>query len=429
MITNDIIRSIRGMYDCLPKDTFLWRYIEDTIKDILITYGYNEIRLPILEQTSLFNRAIGEGTDVVTKEMYSFLDRNGISLTLRPEGTAGCVRAGIEHGLFLNREQRLWYIGPMFRYERPQLGRYRQFHQLNVEVFGQQGPDIDFELIMMTYRWWRILGIDDHVSLELNSIGSLKTRFFYRKLLVDFLTPYLNNLDSDALRCFYSNPIRLLDTKNINLRNLLNDAPSLLDYLDENSRIHFSKLCQLLDFTDIKYKINPRLVRGLDYYNNTVFEWITDSLGSHETVCAGGRYDALVEQLGGKKTPAIGFALGLERLFLLLSKVKAIPVMNVFSRLDIYLMSLNELMKVKVILLAESIRDTLPSLRIIVNHGGGSLKKQFSRANKLGARVALVVGEKECLINSILIKNLDSGEQEILEENDLMIRLRSIFKL
>lgn len=329
------IQAIRGMNDYLPGETAIWQRIEGTLKNVLGSYGYSEIRLPIVEQTPLFKRAIGEVTDVVEKEMYTFEDRNGDSLTLRPEGTAGCVRAGIEHGLLYNQEQRLWYIGPMFRHERPQKGRYRQFHQLGVEVFGLQGPDIDAELIMLTARWWRALGISQHVSLELNSIGSLEARANYRDALVAYPNSTKRNWTKTAsavctlTRCAFS-------TQNPEVQALLNDAPALGDYLDDDSREHFAGLCKLLESAGIAYTVNQRLVRGLDYYNRTVFEWVTSSPGSQGTVCAGGRYDGLVEQLGGRATPAVGFAMGLERLVLLVQAVNpefnADPVVDIYGR-------------------------------------------------------------------------------------------------
>ena len=298
------IQAIRGMNDCLPTQSPLWHKVEDSVKRVISAYGYSEIRMPIVEQTHLFKRAIGEVTDVVEKEMYTFDDRNGDSLALRPEGTAGCVRAGIENGLLYNQEQRLWYMGPMFRHERPQKGRYRQFHQVGVEVFGLNGPDVDAELIMMTARLWRELGIDKHVHLELNSIGSLEARANYRVVLIEFLEQHLDILDEDCKRRMYTNPMRVLDTKNPAVQAILGDAPKLSEYLDDDSKAHFSGLCELLDAAGIQYQVNERLVRGLDYYNRTVFEWVTESLGAQGTVCAGGRYDGLVEQLGGKETPA-----------------------------------------------------------------------------------------------------------------------------
>ncbi|KJJ58494.1 histidinol dehydrogenase, partial [Vibrio cholerae] len=310
------IQAIRGMNDCLPTQSPLWQKVEGVVKNVISAYGYSEVRMPIVEMTHLFSRAIGEVTDVVEKEMYTFEDRNGDSLTLRPEGTAGCVRSGIENGLLYNQEQRLWYMGPMFRHERPQKGRYRQFHQCGVEVFGLDGPDVDAELIMMTARLWRELGIAQHVRLELNSIGSLEARANYRTALIDYLEQYQNVLDEDCKRRMYTNPLRVLDSKNPDVQAILGDAPQLSDYLDAESKQHFAGLCELLDAAGIEYTVNQRLVRGLDYYNRTVFEWITESLGSQGTVCGGGRYDGLVEQLGGKPTPAVGFAMGLERLVL-----------------------------------------------------------------------------------------------------------------
>ena len=418
------LQAIRGMNDYLPADTALWQRIEGTLKQVLGTYGYSEIRMPIVEQTPLFKRAIGEVTDVVEKEMYSFEDRNGGSLTLRPEGTAGCVRAGIEHGLLYNQEQRLWYIGPMFRYERPQKGRYRQFNQLGVEVFGLQGPDVDAELILMTARWWRALGIADHVALELNSIGSLEARAGYRDALVAFLEQHKEQLDEDCKRRMYSNPLRVLDSKNPEVQALLNDAPELADYLDDESREHFAGLCELLSLAGIPYTVNQRLVRGLDYYNRTVFEWVTTSLGAQGTVCAGGRYDGLVEQLGGRATPAVGFAMGLERLVLLVQAVN--PDFKAPATVDAYVISSGVGTQGAAMQLAETIRDALPELKVMTNYGGGNFKKQFARADKWGARIALVLGEDEVAAQQVVVKNLQSGEQETLAQSDLAVRLASM---
>jgi histidyl-tRNA synthetase len=418
------LQAIRGMNDYLPADTALWQRIEGTLKQVLGTYGYSEIRMPIVEQTPLFKRAIGEVTDVVEKEMYSFEDRNGESLTLRPEGTAGCVRAGIEHGLLYNQEQRLWYIGPMFRYERPQKGRYRQFNQLGVEVFGLQGPDVDAELILMTARWWRALGIADHVALELNSIGSLEARAGYRDALVAFLEQHKEQLDEDCKRRMYSNPLRVLDSKNPEVQALLNDAPELADYLDDESREHFAGLCELLSLAGIPYTVNQRLVRGLDYYNRTVFEWVTTSLGAQGTVCAGGRYDGLVEQLGGRATPAVGFAMGLERLVLLVQAVN--PDFKAPATVDAYVISSGVGTQGAAMQLAETIRDALPELKVMTNYGGGNFKKQFARADKWGARIALVLGEDEVAAQQVVVKNLQSGEQETLAQSDLAVRLASM---
>ncbi len=418
------IQAIRGMNDYLPADTALWQRIEGSLKQVLGTYGYSEIRMPIVEQTPLFKRAIGEVTDVVEKEMYTFEDRNGESLTLRPEGTAGCVRAGIEHGLLYNQEQRMWYIGPMFRYERPQKGRYRQFNQLGVEVFGLNGPDIDAELIMLTARWWRELGIAEHVSLELNSIGSLEARANYRDALVAFLEQHKDKLDEDCKRRMYTNPLRVLDSKNPEVQALLNGAPELADYLDEESREHFAGLCELLSLAGIPYTVNQRLVRGLDYYNRTVFEWVTTSLGAQGTVCAGGRYDGLVEQLGGRATPAVGFAMGLERLVLLVQAVN--PDFKAPATVDAYVISSGAGTQGAAMLLAEKLRDALPELKVMTNYGGGNFKKQFARADKWGARIALVLGEDEVAAQQVVVKNLQSGEQETLAQSDLAVRLASM---
>ncbi|MBV6817048.1 histidine--tRNA ligase [Rahnella sp. PD12R] len=418
------IQAIRGMNDYLPEDTALWQRIEGTLKQVLGGYGYSEIRMPIVEQTPLFKRAIGEVTDVVEKEMYIFEDRNGESLTLRPEGTAGCVRAGIEHGLLYNQEQRLWYIGPMFRYERPQKGRYRQFNQLGVEVFGLQGPDVDAELILLSARWWRALGIAEHVMLELNSIGSLEARANYRDALVAFLEQHKDKLDEDCKRRMYSNPLRVLDSKNPDVQALLNDAPALGDYLDEESREHFAGLCELLEQSGIPYTVNQRLVRGLDYYNRTVFEWVTSSLGAQGTVCAGGRYDGLVEQLGGRATPAVGFAMGLERLVLLVQAVN--PDFKAPATVDAYVISSGAGTQSAAMQLAETLRDALPELKVMTNYGGGNFKKQFARADKWGARVALVLGEDEVANLQVVVKDLQSGTQETLAQSELAARLASM---
>ena len=418
------IQAIRGMNDYLPEDTALWQPIEAALKQVLASYGYSEIRLPIVEQTPLFKRAIGEVTDVVEKEMYTFDDRNGDSLTLRPEGTAGCVRAGIEHGLLYNQEQRLWYIGPMFRHERPQKGRYRQFHQLGAEVFGLNGPDVDAELILLTARWWRALGISEHVALELNSIGSLEARANYRDALVSYLEQFKDKLDEDCKRRMYSNPLRVLDSKNPDVQALLNDAPRLSEYLDEESREHFAGLCKLLDEAGIAYTVNERLVRGLDYYNRTVFEWVTNSLGAQGTVCAGGRYDGLVAQLGGHATPAVGFAMGLERLVLLVQAVN--PDFQPQRAVDVYLISSGEGTQSAAMRLAEKIRDAYPQVKLMTNYGGGNFKKQFARADKWGARVALVLGENEMNAGQVNVKNLQSGDQQTLAQDDVAAFLASM---
>jgi len=420
------IQAIRGMNDFLPADTAIWQRVEDVLKSALASYGYSEIRLPIVEQTPLFKRAIGEVTDVVEKEMYTFDDRNGESLTLRPEGTAGCVRAGIEHGLLYNQEQRLWYMGPMFRYERPQKGRYRQFHQIGVEVFGLQGPDIDAELIMLNARWWKALGIADHVRLELNSIGSPEARANYRDALVAFLEQHKEALDEDCKRRMYSNPMRVLDSKNPDIQTLLNDAPQLGDYLDVESREHFDGLRALLDDAGIAYTVNQRLVRGLDYYNRTVIEWVTDSLGSQGTVCGGGRYDGLVEQLGGRATPGVGFAMGMERLVLLVQAVN--PEFEPARNVDVYVIASGQGVQSAAMQLAEKLRDHLPEMKLMTNFGGGNFKKQFARADKWGARVALVLGEDEQKAGQVVIKDLRNGEQQTLAQADAAAALRTLLQ-
>lgn len=420
------IQAIRGMNDFLPADTAIWQRVEDVLKSVLASYGYSEIRLPIVEQTPLFKRAIGEVTDVVEKEMYTFDDRNGESLTLRPEGTAGCVRAGIEHGLLYNQEQRLWYMGPMFRYERPQKGRYRQFHQIGVEVFGLQGPDIDAELIMLNARWWKALGIADHVRLELNSIGSLEARANYRDALVAFLEQHKEALDEDCKRRMYSNPMRVLDSKNPDIQTLLNDAPQLGDYLDVESCEHFDGLRALLDDAGIAYTVNQRLVRGLDYYNRTVIEWVTDSLGSQGTVCGGGRYDGLVEQLGGRATPGVGFAMGMERLVLLVQAVN--PEFEPARNVDVYVIASGQGVQSAAMQLAEKLRDHLPEMKLMTNFGGGNFKKQFARADKWGARVALVLGEDEQKAGQVVIKDLRNGEQQTLAQADAAAALRTLLQ-
>ncbi|ENM5834655.1 histidine--tRNA ligase [Vibrio metoecus] len=410
------IQAIRGMNDCLPTQSPLWQKVEGVVKNVISAYGYSEVRMPIVEMTHLFSRAIGEVTDVVEKEMYTFEDRNGDSLTLRPEGTAGCVRSGIENGLLYNQEQRLWYMGPMFRHERPQKGRYRQFHQCGVEVFGLDGPDVDAELIMMTARLWRELGIAEHVRLELNSIGSLEARANYRSALIEYLEQYQNVLDEDCKRRMYTNPLRVLDSKNPDVQAILGDAPQLSDYLDAESKQHFAGLCELLDAAGIEYTVNQRLVRGLDYYNRTVFEWMTESLGSQGTVCGGGRYDGLVEQLGGKPTPAVGFAMGLERLVLMMETLGNTEVRR---SVDVYMVTAGEGTMMAGMKLAEQLREQVPGLRVMTHFGGGNFKKQFKRADKVGAAIALVLGEDEVAAQTVVVKDLAGGEQSTVAQAEV----------
>ncbi len=407
------IQAIRGMNDCAPTESPLWQWIEAQVRNVLNSYGYSEVRMPIVESTPLFARAIGEVTDVVSKEMYTFWD-NDEQLTLRPEGTAGCVRAAIEHGWIYNNEQRLWYIGPMFRHERPQKGRYRQFHQAGVEVFGIANPEIDAELIMLTYRLWKALGIDQHVTLQLNSIGSLEARANYRSALVGFLENHQDLMSDEEKDRLVKNPLRILDTKNPELQKVLDNAPKLLDYLDDESREHFEQLCALLDAVGIQYEINPKLVRGLDYYNKTVFEWVTSALGAQGTVCGGGRYDGLVEQLGGHATPGIGFAMGLERLVLLVQEVN--PNVPVKSAVDIYVVYQGEGTTLAAFELAEKVRSKLPHLNTMLHCSGGNFKKQFKRADKSDATLALVIGESEVQNKQVVVKHLQGGaDQQTLD--------------
>ena len=401
------------MNDILPEQTPAWRYLERTLAGLLDGYGYKEIRLPILEFTELFARGIGEGTDVVDKEMYTFLDRNEESLTLRPEGTAGCVRAVLEHGLSGGGQvQKLWYAGPMFRYEKPQKGRYRQFHQIGVEAFNLPGPDVDAELIVLTARLWQQLGLADAVTLQLNSLGSSEARAAYRDALVVYLNERFEQLDEDSQRRLTTNPLRILDSKNAQTQALLIDAPTLADYLDEESRLHFEGVKARLDAVGIRYEINNKLVRGLDYYNRTVFEWVTDKLGAQGTVCAGGRYDGLITQLGGKATPGVGFAMGVERLVLLLETLELLPA-ELNSPADVYLCAFGEAAELAGLGLAERLRDAIPGLRLLVNSGAGSFKSQFKKADKSGARFALILGEDELAARVVGCKPLrDDAEQQ-----------------
>ena len=419
------IQAIRGMNDCSPTESPLWQWIEGQVRQILSSYGYSEVRMPIVESTPLFARAIGEVTDVVSKEMYTFWD-NDEQLTLRPEGTAGCVRAAIEHGWIYNNEQRLWYMGPMFRHERPQKGRYRQFHQAGVEVFGIATPEIDAELIILTARLWKALGIDQHVSLQLNSIGSLEARANYRSALVAFLENHQDLMSEEEKERLVKNPLRILDTKNQALQDVLDGAPKLLDYLDDESREHFAQLCGLLDAMGIQYEINPKLVRGLDYYNKTVFEWVTSALGAQGTVCGGGRYDGLVEQLGGHATSGVGFAMGLERLVLLVQEVnKSIPVK---SAVDIYVVYQGEGTTLAAFQLAEKLRSELPHLSTMLHCSGGNFKKQFRRADKSGATLALVLGESEVQNNQVVVKHLlGEAEQQTIDVDNLIEHVKAQF--
>ncbi|MDT0583990.1 MULTISPECIES: histidine--tRNA ligase [Alteromonadaceae] len=404
------IQAIRGMNDCLPSQTGVWQFVEANIRQVVANYGYQEIRTPIVESTDLFKRSIGEVTDIVEKEMYTFEDRNGDSLTLRPEGTACCVRAGNEHGLLYNQQQRLWYMGPMFRHERPQKGRYRQFHQFGAEAYGFVGPDIDVEMILIGARLWKAFGISDKVELQINSLGSAEARAAYKEVLVAFLQQHHDSLDEDSQRRLISNPLRVLDSKNPAVQEIVKDAPKLIDHLDEESKQHFSLLCERLDDLGIQYTVNTRLVRGLDYYNRTVFEWVTDLLGAQGTICAGGRYDGLVEQLGGKASPAVGFAMGLERLVLL---VESLENQNVaINPVDVYLMTIGEQAEAKASSLSEQIRNAAPTLKVQQHCGGGNFKKQMKKALGSGASLAIIVGDEELANNTMTLKFLTQDKAQ-----------------
>ena len=423
------LQAIRGMNDILPEQTPLWRYFESTVAGLLDGYGYRQIRMPIVEFTELFKRSIGEVTDIVEKEMYTFDDRNGDSLTLRPEGTASCVRAVLEHGLSGGGQvQKLWYSGPMFRHERPQKGRYRQFHQIGVEVFNLPGPDIDAELIVLTWRLWGLLGLRQSVSLELNSLGSSAARAVYREALVEYLQSRYEQLDEDSQRRLKSNPLRVLDSKVPTTQALLVDAPRLAEFLDEESREHFAGLRARLDAAGIPYVINPKLVRGLDYYGKTVFEWVTDQLGAQGTVCAGGRYDGLVEQMGGKPTAGVGFAMGIERLVLLLDTLDKIPA-ALARQVDVYLVAFGDEAEIAALKLAEQLRDEIAGLRLVVNAGAGSFKSQLKKADKSGAGYALVLGEDELAEQVVGLKPLrDQGQQQKVSWQDLPACLSNLLK-
>lgn len=408
------IQSVRGMHDVLPEDSYLWQFFEGTVRDVMCAYGYNEIRTPIVESTDLFCRSIGEVTDIVEKEMYTFEDRNGDMLTLRPEGTASCVRSGIEHGFLHNQVQRLWYTGPMFRHERPQKGRYRQFHQFGVETFGIADADIDAELIMISARLWSLLGLTD-LRLEINTLGSLQAREQYRKILVEYFSDNKDSLDEDSLRRLDTNPLRILDTKNKDMKALVRDAPNLLDYIDDESSEHFKQLKSYLDTAGISYEVNPRLVRGLDYYCKTVFEWVSDELGAQGTVCAGGRYDGLVKQLGGKDTPASGFALGIERL---LSLIQADQAVKDSSKVDVYMILQGGEATQQGLVMAEQLRDAISGLSILTNCGGGSFKSQMKKADKSNATIALLLGEDEIAQNKVTVKYLRESKEQLTIAND-----------
>ena len=418
------LKAIRGMNDILPQEAARWQQLESVCRRIAAQYGYQEIRLPVLEPTALFRRGVGDSTDIVEKEMYEFLDRNGDSVCLRPEGTAGCMRAGIEHGLFYHQTQKLHYLGPMFRHERPQKGRYRQFYQWGVEAVGYAGPAIDAELIVLTQRLWQALGVLNAVELQINSIGSSEDRAAYRAQLVAYFEEHHDQLDDDSKRRLSTNPLRILDSKNPALSEVIAAAPKLIDHLSEDSRQYFERLCQLLDQLGVRYAINPTLVRGLDYYSHTVFEWVTTELGAQGTVCAGGRYDQLVELLGGPTTPAIGFAMGMERVILLLNAQGELAA----SVPDIYAVLSGETAVGAGLVLAERIREALPSLQLELNLQGGSFKSQFKKADKSGAAYALVLGDDEVAAEQVVLKPLrGQAEPQVVAQSALIETIRSLW--
>ena len=421
-----ILQAIRGMNDLLPENIASWQFIEASFRKLMNQYAYAEIRMPIVEKTELFKRSIGEVTDIVEKEMYTFEDRNGDSLTLRPEGTACCVRACLQHGLLHNQQQRLWYMGPMFRHERPQKGRYRQFQQMGVEAFGMAGPDIDVELISMIARFWKIIGIEKNVRLEINSLGTNASRAAYKELLVEYLTRHKDKLDEDSVRRLATNPLRVLDSKNPDLKDIIANAPKLLEHLDEESEQYFKQLCIQLDRLGIDYVVNTSLVRGLDYYSQTVFEWVTDALGAQGTVCAGGRYDGLVEQLGGKATTAIGFAMGVERL---VAMVEQADIAIEPGQPDIYVIVAGEKAQQVVFPWIETIRDEYPDISLLVNCDGGSFKSQMKRADKAGASYAFIIGDDEASENKVCVKNLrEKQQQQKLGQSELLQFIGNNFK-
>ncbi len=404
------VQAIRGMNDILPGQSSIWQYLERTVADVVQGYGYQQIRFPVVESTDLFKRGVGESTDIVEKEMYTFNDRNGESLTLRPEGTASCVRAADQAGLLFNQVQRLWYTGPMFRYERPQKGRYRQFHQIGVEAFGMATPDIDAELIILTARLWKKLGLLEHVELQLNTIGLASSRDLFKAALVAYLSEFKDQLDTDSQRRLDTNPLRILDSKDASTQRILENAPSLEDFIDEESQVHFDRLKQILEENNVPFTVNNGLVRGLDYYGKTVFEWVTTHLGAQATVCAGGRYDGLVEQLGGRSTPGVGFAMGVERLILLLDELDLVPE-SAQARVDVFIVSLGDAPELASFKLAEQLKDNENDWTVLRQCGGGSFKNQMKKADKSGARFTLILGEDELSKGVCQIKDMSTGMQ------------------
>ncbi|WOD06730.1 histidine--tRNA ligase [Marinomonas sp. GJ51-6] len=418
------IQAIRGMNDILPDQSSVWLYLEKTVADVVKSYGYQQIRFPIVESTDLFKRGVGETTDIVEKEMYTFEDRNGESLTLRPEGTASCVRAADQAGLLFNQVQRLWYTGPMFRYERPQKGRYRQFHQIGVEAFGISSADIDAELIILSARLWQKLGLLEHVELQLNTIGLASEREAFKSALVEYLTEFKDQLDEDSQRRLTTNPLRILDSKDESTQSVLQGAPNLEDFIGEESQAHFERLQAILKANDIPYVINHRLVRGLDYYGKTVFEWVTTHLGAQATVCAGGRYDGLVEQLGGKATPGVGFAMGIERLILLLETLDLVPAAAKFST-DVFIVSMGDDAELTSFVLAEKLRETESGYVVLRHCGGGNFKNQMKKADRSEARLTLIIGQDEVDQGVCQVKDMLTGEQETCVFDDVVSYINS----
>ena len=421
-----LLQAVRGMNDILPHETPQWQYLETTLRNLLKQYGYDEIRLPLVESVELFQRSIGEVTDIIEKEMYHFEDRNGSRLALRPEGTAGCVRACLQHGLLHHQIQRLWYLGPMFRRERPQQGRYRQFYQCGVECYGMSAPDIDAELILLSKRLWQQLGLlNEHLTLQLNCLGDVTARQAYKEVLVDYFTQHRDQLDEDSIRRLTTNPLRILDSKNPKMQAMLDQAPSILEYLSASMKQHFDAICQYLDHAGVSYHINPRIVRGLDYYDNTVFEWVSSQLGAQATICAGGRYDRLVEYLGGKTTPAVGFAMGLERILSLINQHT--PHLNGNKQCaDIYVIVSGDSAIQQALGITEKLRDALSHLSIVMHSGGGKFKNQFKRADQSGARYALIIGDDEIAKQRYGLKNLRANTPQVeLNLHELIHQLKA----
>ena len=422
------LKAVRGMNDILPKQIIIWQYLEKKIRQVLDCYRYEEIRIPIVENSMVFHRGVGAGTDIVEKEMYVFEDKGGDRLTLRPEATAGCVRAGIEHGLLFNQVQRLWTMGPMFRRERPQKGRYRQFHQVSVETFGMSGPNIETELICMAARLWKQIGLSGHIALQINYLGTSEERAKFRDVFTDYLQAYTSELDADSQRRLITNPLRILDSKDEKTRNILMDAPVLFDFLGQQSRDHFDKLQDILQSVEVTFTINPRLVRGLDYYNQTVFEWVTDSLGAQSTVCAGGRYDGLVGLLGGHETSAVGFAMGLERLVLMLEVL-------VFNSADCDILASNSVDCVfaaessgdsVMVTAIENIRENLSTMRVKLDCAGGNLKKQLKRADKIGARFVVSSAKEESESGWLVVQSLRDNTLQRVRGSELVNYMKQL---